>query len=169
MSKAQKKRFAENPPSKESIRKTADKNRGQKRSEEQKQRMSNARKNLSEKARQAISVGQKKRFSRPEELEKLRAKKITEETKMKISLANKGKKRSREIIQKYKEAQAKRKLTYVITDETKLKISKANKGKTVSKETRAKLSIIQKARWEKHRKANEKQELNFESKPQDKE
>lgn len=52
---------------------------------------------------------------------------ISEETRIKISLANKGK---------------------IVSDETRRKISEVNKGKTLSEETRAKLSKSHKRRFQ---------------------
>jgi hypothetical protein len=54
------------------------------------------------------------------------------------------------------EAQKKRFAKSPVTEETKKKTSAALKGRKVSAETRAKLSEIQKARWERWRKEREK-------------
>lgn len=69
--------------------------------------------------------------------------KCSEETKKKMSLAQKGKVFSEEHKKRMSLAGKNR----VMSKETKEKLLKANKGKIVNKETRAKLGAVSKRRW----------------------
>ena len=63
---------------------------------------------------------------------------VSEKTRSKISESNKGKKRTQEYIDKMK--------LRVVSEETKLKLSIASKGKKASEETKLKLSIAKKGK-----------------------
>lgn len=69
--------------------------------------------------------------------------KLSEETKRKLSEANKGKKHSEESKRKMSEARKGKKKS----EETKRKMSEANKGKVFSEETKRKLSVVNKLKW----------------------
>lgn len=78
-------------------------------------------------------------------------KQMSEETKRKISESMRGKKRqtrSEEWKRKISESKKGKKLQ-PFSEEHKRKISEANSGKTFSKETRMKISLAKKAYWEK--------------------
>ena len=72
---------------------------------------------------------------------------LTEEHRRKLSEARKGKHHSDETRRKISEANNRR----ILSDETRRKISEAHKGKTLSEETRRKLTESQKRRWAKKR------------------
>ena len=75
--------------------------------------------------------------------------KPSEETKKKMSLSNKGKKRSEETRKKIAEAKKN------MSSETRKKLSEANKGKKLSEETRNKMSTARKGmRWFNNGKTN---------------
>ncbi len=65
---------------------------------------------------------------------------MNEETKIKMSLAHKGKKLSKEHRQKIGEATRKWHKEFGFSEETRKKLSEINKGKVVSQETREKIS-----------------------------
>jgi len=68
---------------------------------------------------------------------------VSEETKMKISLGNKGKKLSQEVKDKISKNHAKLNLGKSLSRETKLKLSILNKGKKLSEETKLKMSNLE--------------------------
>jgi hypothetical protein len=111
----------------------------------------NKNKKLSKETKRKISESEK-------------GKKLSEETKQKISLANKGRKLSEETKRKMSEDRIKRRvkppspLGRHPNKETKKKISLANKGRKVSKETKKKLSESHKGQiaWNKGLKYNHK-------------
>jgi NUMOD3 motif len=97
----------------EAIRKSAEENRGQKRTEETRKNISAAKKGIkahiaSKETRKKISLANT-------------GKKHSEETRRKISLANTGKKRSEETKLKFKDR--------IVSEKTKAQLSASNKGK----------------------------------------
>lgn len=79
-----------------------------------------------------------------------RTKPVSQETRNKISLANKGKKRSPEVIEKYRN----RMLGTHLSEETKRKISESEKGKKMSEESKQKIRDNH-ARWNLGKKTSE--------------
>ncbi len=111
-------------------------NKGRKHSEESKNEMSKS--HSGENNPMYGRTGEKApMYGRTGEKAPMYGKKHSNETKQKISEANKGKKFSEDYKQKLSDSRKGRKLS----DETKQKISEANKGKTRSNETKQKLKM----------------------------
>lgn len=77
---------------------------------------------------------------------------VTTETRIKISNALKGRKRSKKSIEKQMNTDGYK--NRVMSEETRIKLRNANLGKIVSEETRAKMCISQQKRQDSNRKSN---------------
>lgn len=135
------------------ICKVAGSHYGLKRSEETKQKMSEAKQNMSEETKRKIGEASKGRKHNEQSKQKMReakkkiretlnGRKQTEETKQKLREINKGKTFSKETRKKISEANK----GHIVSEETRKKLSEAGKNRIFTEEHKKKISEAKKAK-----------------------